>query len=332
MKNTLKAKGAPFVIPSNMAFCQPIIPLAFDNSLSYYEFLAKVNGKLNETICVLNKQNQFIFEFEEIVTETVNALSTEFSNLVIRVDNIGERANRAMDTANAASETAAAASETASAASETANEAKELAEDLQDAIEEIEQNEVGRKSPAGETVVIDNVTYTYGNNAEYFNSYESPDKNEAIGAASHASGKRCIAFGNHSFAHGNSSEISGEGAAGFGDYNKTAGNRAFVAGYYNEVETGHDNAAVFGSHNHAKRPAAFIAGMYSDTDSNTVFAIGNGTRENNRKNAIKVDNDGYLYNPANAAGYRISAPMTQAEYDLIPNPDSRTIYIIIPGA
>ena len=73
MKNKIGAAGLPKIAPSNMAFCQPIIPLAFDNSLSYYEFIAKINGKLNETICVVNRQNGFLFDFQKAVDVKLNA-------------------------------------------------------------------------------------------------------------------------------------------------------------------------------------------------------------------------------------------------------------------
>ena len=42
--------------------CHKILPLAYDDSLSYYEFLCKVLAKLNEVITGINTQNNIIKE------------------------------------------------------------------------------------------------------------------------------------------------------------------------------------------------------------------------------------------------------------------------------
>lgn len=41
-------------------WCQKVLPLVYDNSLSYYEVLCKVTNKLNEIIAVDNQQNEAI--------------------------------------------------------------------------------------------------------------------------------------------------------------------------------------------------------------------------------------------------------------------------------
>ena len=40
--------------------CQKVLPLTFDDSLSYYECLCKIANKLNEVIEELNKQAEII--------------------------------------------------------------------------------------------------------------------------------------------------------------------------------------------------------------------------------------------------------------------------------
>lgn len=48
-----------------MAFwCQKVLPLTFDDSLSYYEQLCKLANKLNEVIEELNKQAEIIKTLE----------------------------------------------------------------------------------------------------------------------------------------------------------------------------------------------------------------------------------------------------------------------------
>lgn len=49
------------------AYCAKVLPLVFDNSLSYYEFLGKMCHKLNECIDALNAQNLNIIEFTHMV-------------------------------------------------------------------------------------------------------------------------------------------------------------------------------------------------------------------------------------------------------------------------
>lgn len=49
-------------------YCAKVIPLVFDNSLSYYEFLCHVCAKLNETIDAVNAQNLNIIEFTKMIS------------------------------------------------------------------------------------------------------------------------------------------------------------------------------------------------------------------------------------------------------------------------
>lgn len=58
---------APHFLTRVKAYCAKVLPLVFDNSLSYYEFLGKVCHKLNECIDALNVQNLNIIEFTHMV-------------------------------------------------------------------------------------------------------------------------------------------------------------------------------------------------------------------------------------------------------------------------
>lgn len=44
--------------------CQKVLPLTFDDSLSYYECLCKMANKLNEVIEEINKQTEMIEAME----------------------------------------------------------------------------------------------------------------------------------------------------------------------------------------------------------------------------------------------------------------------------
>lgn len=58
---------APHFLTKVKTYCAKVLPLVFDNSLSYYEFLCKMCHKLNETIDALNAQNLNIIEFTHMV-------------------------------------------------------------------------------------------------------------------------------------------------------------------------------------------------------------------------------------------------------------------------
>ena len=57
----------PHFMTKVKAYCAKVLPLVFDNSLSYYEFLGKMCHKLNECIDALNAQNLNIIEFTHMV-------------------------------------------------------------------------------------------------------------------------------------------------------------------------------------------------------------------------------------------------------------------------
>lgn len=58
---------APHFLTKVKTYCAKVLPLVFDNSLSYYEFLCKMCHKLNETIDALNAENLNIIEFTHMV-------------------------------------------------------------------------------------------------------------------------------------------------------------------------------------------------------------------------------------------------------------------------
>ena len=58
----------PSFITHVNTYCAKVLPLVFDNSLSYYEFLCKMCHKVNECIDALNAQNLQIIEFTKMVS------------------------------------------------------------------------------------------------------------------------------------------------------------------------------------------------------------------------------------------------------------------------
>lgn len=54
-------------------WCNKILPLVYDDSLSYYEFLSKVYEKLNETIDAVNDNTAAIAEFDQRINDFIAA-------------------------------------------------------------------------------------------------------------------------------------------------------------------------------------------------------------------------------------------------------------------
>lgn len=113
------------------------------------------------------------------------------------------------------------------------------------------------------------------------NAWAEGKSNEATGDYSHAEGQLCKAKGQASHAGGQSCETSGQNSFAHGVNLKTS--------------------------NQSSCQAAF--GMYN-SDQKAMFVIGNGTANNNRKDAFKVDSngntwvmiDGVLTKVTNASG------------------------------
>lgn len=115
--------------------CQKVLPLVYDESLSYYEVLCKVQQKLNELIKINNeirdevhKEYVEILETAEQVTEAV-ATATQVRDEVLSLKQATEQYahdvvtvyNQTVQAKNTAVESATSASQSASTASAKAN-------------------------------------------------------------------------------------------------------------------------------------------------------------------------------------------------------------------
>lgn len=59
--------GIPHWTERVVSYCAKVLPIVFDNSLSYYEFLGHMQVKLNEVIKALNSQNLVFVEFTHMI-------------------------------------------------------------------------------------------------------------------------------------------------------------------------------------------------------------------------------------------------------------------------
>lgn len=103
---------APHFMTKVKAYCAKVLPLVFDNSLSYYEFLGKMCHKLNECIDALNSQQLNIIEFTHMlqleienfekyilnrITEFENELKSEWAQFKEEIKNAFEAFKQQME-------------------------------------------------------------------------------------------------------------------------------------------------------------------------------------------------------------------------------------------
>jgi hypothetical protein len=81
----------------------------------------------------------------------------------------------------------------------------------------------------------------------------------------------------------------------FGENNEVCANGAYAFGAHNRINPGAHNSFVAGLYNHVCINGQALFGKYSNPTQTTLFAIGNGTGDNDRKNAFAVGNDNGYY-------------------------------------
>ena len=132
--------------------------------------------------------------------------------------------------------------------------------------------------------------------AEIFNDLAN---NKAEGNYSHAEGKSTESSGVASHAEGESTKSSGETSHAEGNSTKSGG----IASHAEGTETN-----AIGNSSHAEgigtittNPGEHASGKYNISEANgdysegTLFSIGNGIDDTNRKNAFWINNDGNIY-------------------------------------
>lgn len=87
-----------------IGFCQKVIPLTYDESLSYYEVLCKLTNKMNEVISYLDEdltETSYKLVNEFLKSQYANCLYTkDTENLTLAFDTIVTDANHTYDVAN----------------------------------------------------------------------------------------------------------------------------------------------------------------------------------------------------------------------------------------
>ena len=85
------------MIKSLKYYCQKVLPLVYDDSLSYYEVLGKTTKKLNEVIEAMNNLTEDIDtlidsrienalnEFKQIIDEEINEVNNQITAINTRI-------------------------------------------------------------------------------------------------------------------------------------------------------------------------------------------------------------------------------------------------------
>lgn len=114
-------------------------------------------------------------------------------------------------------------------------------------------------------------------------SHAEGDGTEASGDNSHAEGSETIASGLNSHAQGKSTEVSGNNSFSGGTNTSVSGDNTF--GFGEGIASGYSNQ--------------FIVGRYNNNSDNTVFEVGYGTSDADRKNIFSVEKDGTVLSGTN---------------------------------
>lgn len=181
---------------------------------------------------------------------------------------------------------------------------------------------LGRSSHAegNATQSIGNHSHAEGlmTKAEGYVSHAEGNTTSAIGAYSHAEGSYNIAEGENSHSEGANATASGHNSHAEGEYTKAQGKASHseghdtqaigecahseglstkAEGYAAHTEGAYTEAYYTGSHaegDHTKTYAPYqhVGGTYNHYNINALYQVGNGTSDNDRKNAFEVLKDG----------------------------------------
>lgn len=160
----------------------------------------------------------------------------------------------------------------------------------------------------GKQYTIDEQAVTAGAGAEAFNDLSN---NKPTGEYSHAEGSQTFATGGASHAEGNQTFAAGGASHAEGNNTVATGDASHAEGFFTRAAGTHSHAEGEGtsasgmyshSQNHQTRAAGeaqTALGKYNIPDSTSAVIIGNGTDDDNRSNAMKIDWNGNVFTGSN---------------------------------
>jgi hypothetical protein len=119
------------------------------------------------------------------------------------------------------------------------------------------------------------------------NSHTEGFYTTAAGNCSHAEGSETIASGDYSHTEGNSTEASGIASHAGGNCSNASTLGSFVHG--NSLIVSNDYEVSFGQYNET------LSTVTNETGAKTIFSVGIGTDDENRKNALNIRENGAVY-------------------------------------
>lgn len=122
-------------------------------------------------------------------------------------------------------------------------------------------------------------------------AHSEGDHAKANGTGSHAEGAYTIASGNYAHAEGSYTEASGSAAHAEGDHTTASKWLAHAEGRETLASGNAAHAEGFGTK--AQYDYQHASGKFNANKSNTLYEVGNGTSDSNRKNAFEVYTDGH---------------------------------------
>lgn len=195
------------------------------------------------------------------------------------------------------------------------------------------------------TTANGDATHAEGTNtkANEYGAHAEGRSTVASGLAAHAEGTNTNASGRYSHAEGNRTKAKNEAAHAEG-YDTTASGEAAHAEGYETFATG-DFSHTSGKCTRAYNECEFAIGKYNVSTNPTedspgsIFTIGIGTSEEDRKNAMAIHNDGttYILNTPYIEGTYLGVKGyqktniwrgTRTEYDELTSYDKDCIYVI----
>lgn len=141
------------------------------------------------------------------------------------------------------------------------------------------------------------------NSTEVIGTYSLAGGQNVIASGNNAVayGYRSIATGNNSIAVGYQVEASGIGSTALGGNTQASGSYTFVSG--DATEAFGRNSVAFGENTYAHSMSEFVIGRYNAITTgnastwnagNSVFQVGIGDSESNRKNALTIRKNGWV--------------------------------------
>ena len=138
--------------------------------------------------------------------------------------------------------------------------------------------------------------------------------NYANGVNSFAGGSGSSATGQSDFAFGFENKASGGGSVAFGKGTSAKASYSFAGGDTTEVNERAYYSIAYGKGLKSTGEAQAIFGKFNMPMQNVVFAVGNGTSDEDRKNVFYITSDGRMYLGAqNLSTERISEIMLHLE-------------------